>query len=91
MTIDEVKRNLKYTYEKHRNDNIATFDTNISHMAMDCYNAIEQLEKEKKEAYNKAIDDFVNACKEDISCQTFGLHIKEIERISERLKAGGNS
>ena len=36
--------------------------------------------------YNKAIDDFVNACKEDISCQTFGLHIKGIERIAEQLK-----
>ena len=38
--------------------------------------------------YNKALDDFVNACKEDISCQTFGLHINGIERISEQLKAG---
>lgn len=39
--------------------------------------------------YNKAIDDFVNACKEDILCQTFGLNIKGIERIAEQLKAGG--
>ena len=38
--------------------------------------------------YNKALDDFVNACKEDISCQTFGLHINGIERIAEQLKAG---
>ena len=37
---------------------------------------------------NKAVDDFVNACKEDISCQTFGLHINGIERIAEQLKAG---
>ena len=36
--------------------------------------------------YNKAIDDFVNACKEDILCQTFGLHIKGIEGIAEQLK-----
>ena len=35
-----------------------------------------------------AIDDFVNACKEDILCQTFGLHINGIERIAEQLKAG---
>ena len=34
----------------------------------------------------KAIDDFVNACKEDILCQTFGLHINGIERIAEQLK-----
>ena len=39
--------------------------------------------------YNKAIDDFVNVCKEDILCQTFGLHINGIERIAEQLKEGG--
>ena len=38
--------------------------------------------------YNNAIDDFVNACKEDILCQTFGLHINGIERIAEQLKVG---
>ena len=38
--------------------------------------------------YNKALEDFVNACKEDISCQTFGLHINGIERIAEQLKEG---
>ena len=36
--------------------------------------------------YNKAIDDFVNACKEDILFQFFGLHINGIERIAEQLK-----
>ena len=41
--------------------------------------------------YKKGIDDFVNACKEDILCQTFGLHIKGIERIAEQLKAGGEN
>lgn len=41
-----------------------------------------------KEEYCKAVDDFVNACKEDILCQTFGLHINGIERIAEQLKAG---
>ena len=38
--------------------------------------------------YNRAIDDFVNACKEDILCQSFGLHANGIERIAEQLKAG---
>ena len=41
--------------------------------------------------YNKAIDDFVNACKEDILCQSFGLHANGIERIAEQLKAGGEN
>ena len=36
--------------------------------------------------YNKALDDFVNACKEDILFQIFGLHINGIERIAEQLK-----
>lgn len=37
---------------------------------------------------NKAIDDFVNACKDNILCQTFGLHQNGIEKIAEQLKAG---
>lgn len=53
----------------------------------ECRNSVLDILK----AYNKAIDDFVNACKEDILCQTFGLHIKGIERIAEQLKAGGES
>ena len=52
---------------------------------------IEELSKYAERQYNKAIDDFVNACKEDILCQTFGLHIKGIERIAEQLKAGGEN
>lgn len=47
---------------------------------------IEELSKYAESQYNKALDDFVNACKEDISCQTFGLHINGIERIAEQLK-----
>ena len=53
----------------------------------ECKNSVLNIPK----AYNKAIDDFVNACKEDILCQTFGLHIKGIERIAEQLKAGGEN
>ena len=44
-----------------------------------------------QKGYNKAIDDFVNACKEDILFQFFGLHINGIERIAEQLKAGGEN
>ena len=49
------------------------------------------IDEDFKKGYNKAIDDFVNACKEDILCQTFGLHINGIERIAEQLKAGGEN
>lgn len=53
----------------------------------ECKESVLDIEK----AYNKAIDDFVNACKEDILCQTFGLHANGIERIAEQLKAGGKN
>ena len=33
----------------------------------------------------------LQACKENILCQTFGLHINGIERIAEQLKAGDNN
>ena len=73
MTIDEIKRQIFIDSEEV-----------CGNTMIDIYQAEEYVEQ----AYNKAIDDFVNACKEDISCQTFGLHIKGIERISEQLKAG---
>lgn len=49
----------------------------------------EYYEQGKQDGYNMAIDDFVNACKEDILCQSFGLRANGIERIAEQLKAGG--
>lgn len=41
--------------------------------------------------YNKAIDDFVNACKDNVLCKTFGLRENDIEQIAEQLKAGGEN
>ena len=35
-----------------------------------------------------AIDEFVNACKSNSLCQTFGLRQSDIEKIAEQLKAG---
>ena len=45
-----------------------------------------ELELHYKEIYNKAIDDFVNACKENIMYKTFGLRECDIEKIAEQLK-----
>ena len=53
-----------------------------------CDNLNEALEKGKKIGYNNAIDDFVNACKSNTLCQTFGLRQCDIEEIAEQLKAG---
>ena len=46
---------------------------------------VEQFEQEIR---NKAIDDFAESCKQDIMCQTFGLTPRNIDKISEQLKAG---
>ena len=51
-----------------------------------CSERLQLVENE----YNKALNDFVNACRSNILCQTFGLHINGIERITEQLKTGGN-
>ena len=40
---------------------------------------------------NKAIDDFANACKSNILCQTCGLRQGDIEEMAEKLKAGGEN
>lgn len=42
MTRDEIIRNLKYTMEKHKNDTVNTFDTNISVMCKDILEYLEQ-------------------------------------------------
>ena len=73
MTIDEIERQIFIDSEEV-----------CGNTMIDIYQAQEYVEQ----AYNKAIDDFVNACKEDILCQTFGLHINGIEMIAEQLKAG---
>ena len=41
MTKEELIRNLKYTEEKHRNDKVNTFDTNISMMCSDVLKVLE--------------------------------------------------
>ena len=86
MTIDEAE-NIKTVVEN--NDYIVQL---VNTVAKTMIEAFENLKIEDVNmfqlGYNKAIDDFVNACKEDILCQTFGLHIKGIERIAEQLKAG---
>ena len=41
MTKEELIRNLKHTEEKHRNDKVNTFDTNISMMCSDVLKVLE--------------------------------------------------
>lgn len=42
MTREEIIRNLEYTMEKHRNDTVNTFETNISAMCKDILDYLEQ-------------------------------------------------
>ena len=42
VTREELIRNLKYTMEKHKNDRVNTFDTNISVMCKDILDYLEQ-------------------------------------------------
>lgn len=42
MTREEIIRNLKYTMEKHKNDTVNTFDTNILVMCKDILEYLEQ-------------------------------------------------
>lgn len=42
MTREELIRNLKYTMEKHKNDTVSTFGTNISVMCKDILDYLEQ-------------------------------------------------
>ena len=60
MTREEIIRNLKYTMEKHKNDTVATFGTNISVMCKDILDYLEQEPCEdaiSREGTLKLVDD----------------------------------
>lgn len=83
MTIDTDK-----TLELLHNSPCGfSYDTNPSRYTIEQ----KELVKFVNFIYSKAIDDFVNICKEDILCKTFGLHQKNIERIAEQLKVGNSN
>ena len=55
----------------------------------DSWDCLSKIDKETySKIYNKAIDDFVTACKGNTLCQTFGLRQCDIDKIAEQLKAG---
>ena len=82
MTIDETKAEVR-KIEKYYDFNHQTNDYDVLVNLTEIANLILL---QNKISYSKAIDDFVNACKEDILCQSFGLHANEIERIAQQLK-----
>mgnify|MGYP000022585142 FL=1 len=51
--------------------------------------SVDDIREVAKRERNKAIDDFAETCKQDVMCQTFGLHPRNIDEIAEQLKGGG--
>ena len=84
MTIDEAKTEAR-KIEKYYDFNHQTNDYDVLVNITEIANLILL---QNKISYNKAIDDFVNACKSNTLCQTFGLRQCDIEEIAEQLKAG---
>ena len=74
MTREEIIRNLKYTMEKHKNDTVYTFGTNISVM---CKDILDYLEQEPCDDAQERYKDL---------CEYFG-DAKEILKSREDFKA----
>lgn len=63
MTREEIIRNLKYTMEKHKNDTVSTFSTNISLMCKDILDYLEQESCEDAISRQAAIEAVIDLCK----------------------------
>ena len=88
---NEKSKNIKLRTEPKTFEQIAEWLEELKADRIALEKANGYLEANYRLGYNKAIDDFINACKEDILCQTFGLHQKNIERIAGQLKAGNSN
>ena len=49
------------------------------------------IEQALKAEHDKAIDDFADKLKQDVTAIIFGLRICDIDRVAEQLKAGGKN
>ena len=78
MTIDEIERQIFIDSEEV-----------CGNTMIDTYSAQEYVEQ----AYNKAIDDFVNVCEKQFTTM-YGqryVDMRDIVNIAEHLKAGGEN
>lgn len=57
IRLNNLKRKLEYVREKHKNDKVDTFETNISLMCNDIINSLDDIEIEIRA---KVIDEFYN-------------------------------
>lgn len=91
MTIDEV---IAFCVEKSNNIKLKAEPQVFIQLAewLEELKVYQQHEIICRNGYNagykKALDDFVNACKSNSLCHTFGLRQCDIDEIAEQLKAG---
>ena len=86
MTLDEAE-NIKTVVENK--EYIKNLVNTVSKTLIEAFENIKIEDVNMfRLGYNKAIDDFAEACKQDIMCQTFGLQPRNIDEIAEQLKAG---
>ena len=57
IRLNNLKRKLEYVREKHKNDKVDMFETNISLMCNDIINSLDDIEIEIRA---KVIDEFYN-------------------------------
>ena len=90
MTKEELIRNLKYTMEKHKNDKVDTFGTNISLMCKDVLDYIEQQPSEDCVSRKAVIDELNrlgrNAFKDDTDYDTLFDFIDSLPPALEERK-----
>lgn len=68
MSREEIIRNLKYTMEKHKNDTVNTFGTNISVMCKDILDYLEQEPCEdavSRQAVDTLVDELARAISDE--------------------------
>lgn len=68
MTTDEIVKALRCVQEKHRNDRLLTFQTDVSAMAMDAADLIESLQAQlaaSQQETRAAVDDMTAVLKRD--------------------------
>lgn len=86
MTLDEAEK-IKSVVENKKY--IEQLVETVSKTLVEAFENIKIEDVDMfKLGYNKAIDDFAEACKQNIMCQTFGLKPRNIDEIAEQLKAG---
>ena len=88
MNADEIVRALRCVQEKHRNDRLQTFQTDVSAMARDAADMIESMQARLAESQRReraAVEDL----KISAYCRTCSKKCGLFEALSKRDNEGG--